>query len=509
MIHKGILDGYRDEVAGTLRELVSFKSVQAEPAEGKPFGEEIHRAYMFMLALAGRDGFDTFDAEGYGGHIEWPGAVLDDKGEIEAACEETLGIPVHLDVVPAGDGWTHDPWAGEICDGRIYGRGTADNKGAVAAVYYAMKALKEAGYIPSRNVRLILGLDEESGWDGLDRYFEQAPPPDLGFAPDSDFPIINGEMGMMVFEIAKKFEPGYESGLSLRSVTGGNAPNMVPDRCRAILVYDDGQDSGKGKKSAKKKAALAEKEAAKRTKAFGLVREAVAGFRGRTGAKLSCKGVGNALEVSAQGVSAHGATPEKGLNAISVLMEFLCALPLANESVRDFVDFYYTAIGHETDGKSLGIAMRDGLSGPLIVNAGMIDLGREAAVLTVNVRYPVSKKEEDVYDALRPALDKNGLGVVKVSGIAPLYYAPDEPFIKTLMEVYQGITGDTESHPIVIGGGTYARAIPHAVAFGPRFPGEEEVMHQKDEYISLDSLMKAAHIYADAILRLTDKDFSL
>jgi succinyl-diaminopimelate desuccinylase len=194
------------------------------------------------------------------------------------------------------------------------------------------------------------------------------------------------------------------------------------------------------------------------------------------------------------------------LNAISVLLDFISTLPLANESAREFVDFYRTSIGFETDGKSLGIAMEDSLSGKLIVNPGMLDLDREAAVLTMNIRYPVSKKEEDVYDALRLVLDDNSLGVVNLTNMAPLYYAPDEPLIKTLMEVYRDNTGDKEGKPIVTGGGTYARHIPNAVAFGPRFPGEEEVMHQKDEYISLDSLMKAAHIYADAIYRLTLQD---
>ncbi|MDR3364383.1 MAG: Sapep family Mn(2+)-dependent dipeptidase [Clostridiales Family XIII bacterium] len=505
MNYKEILDSYRDEVVGTLRELVSFQSVKAAPAGAWPFGEEVQKAYAYMLAKAERDGFDTFNADNYGGHIEWPGAETDERGEIIAAADETLGIPVHLDVVPLGDGWTHDPWGGEDAGEIIYGRGTTDNKGAAACVYYAMKVLKEAGYVPAKNIRLILGLDEETGWSGMDKYLEQASPPDFGFSPDADFPVINGEMGMMVFEIAKKLEPGRESGLFLRSMAGGSAPNMVPDNCRAILVYEDGLSGkgGKSKKSAKR--AAQGKDAAARDKVFASVKEAVSDFRGRTGAKISCKGVGSALEVSVHGVSAHGSRPEKGVNAITALMDFLGGIGLANESARDFVDFYNTQIGYETDGKSLGIAMGDGPSGPLIVNTGMIGLSREAAILTVNVRYPVSKKEEDVYDALRPAIDSNGLGVVKISGMAPLYYAPDEPFVGTLLAVYRENTGDTESLPVVMGGGTYARAIPRAVAFGPRFPDDEEVMHQKDEFVSIPSLMKAAHIYADAICRLTQR----
>jgi succinyl-diaminopimelate desuccinylase len=319
--------------------------------------------------------------------------------------------------------------------------------------------------------------------------------------------VIYAEKGILVFEIAKKLEKNHEPGLCLRSVEGGSAPNMVPDKCRAILVYEDGAGSGKPSdtRDKTKKIKTGGKETRKeielRSRAFEHVKEAAKAFSDSLKA-ITCKGAGNALEITSKGISAHGSTPEKGLNAISVMIEFLSGLPLVNESVRDFVDFYHTHIGYETDGKNLGIAMEDGISGSLIVNAGTIKINSEAVVCTINVRYPVSKNESDVYGALRPALDENGLGVVKINALAPLYHHPDEPLIKTLLDVYRENTGDEENLPIVTGGGTYARSIPNAVAFGPRFPDEEDVMHQKDEYISIDSFMKAAHIYADAIYRL-------
>ena len=509
MNSKEILDSYRDEACGMLRRLVSFKSVLSEPREGKPFGEEIHRAYMYMLSKAKEDGFEVFDAGGYGGHIELPGAITDDRGEIISAADETLGIAVHLDVVPAGAGWTHDPWDSEISDGKIFGRGTADNKGPAVMVYFAMKALRDEGYLPAKNVRLLIGLDEETGCTGMDKYFEQAQAPDFGFAPDMEFPVIFAEKGILTFEIAKKLEQGHETGLCLRSVEGGSAPNMVPDRCRAIIVYEEGPAGGKaaGKYGKGKKSKGAEKGTAKeevlRGKAFEHVKEAAKVFRGAGCAKVTCKGAGNALEITVSGKSAHGSTPEKGLNAISIMMEFLSTLPLVNESARDFVDFYHTHIGYELDGDSLGIAMEDSVSGTLVVNPGMIAMNKEAAVLTVNLRYPISKKDSDVYGALRPVLDKNGLGVVKLMVLHPLYLGPDEPLVKTLIDVYRENTGDMDSKPVVTGGGTYARSFPNAVAYGPKFPGEDDVVHQKDEYISLDNMMKAAHIYMDAICRLT------
>ena len=468
-MYKEKIDFYRDEVVATLRELVSFESVQGKATPECPFGKGVADAFDYMLKRAEADGFDVVNVDNYGGHIEW-------RGEDTT---ETLGIPVHLDVVPAGDGWSVEPFGGEIIDGKIYGRGTTDNKGAVCATYYAMRALKESGFSPKKNIRLILGLDEETGWIGMEKYLEQIAPPDSGFSPDADFPVINGEMGMMIFEMAKKLDNSKIKGLQLRNIEGGNAPNMVPDFARAVVFEEN-------------------------AKSYEKLKSSIEDFRKRTGRQLYGKGRGKAFEISVKGVSAHGAHPELGLNAISILMEFLSELNFANDSVRDYIDFYRHYLDYEIDGKSLGIAMKDSVSGNLICNVGMVSMNKDAAILTINVRYPVTKNEEDVYSALRPLIDKHSFGIVKIKGIDPLYFAPETPFIETLMSVYKENTGELDAKPIVIGGATYARAIPNAVAFGPRFPNEEDCMHQKDEFVSIDSLMKATHIFADAIYKLTE-----
>jgi len=284
---------------------------------------------------------------------------------------------------------------------------------------------------------------------------------------------------------------------------------MVPDFARAILVSEepgegDRKAGGRGKRrSGKPKAgAASEQESAK---AFASVRDAAAEFVQQTGHEVTCRRRGKAIELTARGVSAHGAHPEDGRNAISILMALLAALPLAEDGAREFIEFYHRHIGFETDGGSLGIAMEDALSGRLIVNAGMLTLGRDAAILTLNVRVPVSRSEEDVFDALRPLIDRHGMGVVRVSGMAPLYFDQAHPLVAVLMQAYRDETGDDVTEPLIIGGGTYARAIPSAVAFGPMFPGEADVMHQRDESVDLDNLMRAARIYANAIARLAGK----
>jgi succinyl-diaminopimelate desuccinylase len=475
--YRALLEGRLDEMVSLLRSLILIPTVKGTAKEEMPFGADIDRAYELMLQTADLDGFDTFDADRWGGHIEMPGFELDQTGEIIATADETLGIPVHLDVVPPGDGWVHEPFGGQIEDGKIYGRGTTDNKGAVVAVYAAMKALKDSGFIPRKNVRLILGLDEETGWIGMNRYLDAASVPDFGFAPDASFPAVNGEMGILHFELAKKLSKSGEKGIQLRSIGGGNAPNMVPDRARAVVL----DDAGKG---------------------YDALKLHLAEYRDRTGYKINGKGVGKAFEITVKGISAHGAHPELGLNAISVLMDFLSELGIASESVREFIDFYNEHIGFELDGERMGIGFEDAPSGKLVFNAGMIGMDAEAVILSINVRYPVTMTEAQVYDAMLPLIHQYDLGIVKNQAIAPLYFPVDDPLIETLISIYSENTGDMTHAPITFGGGTFARILPKGVAFGPSFPGDPDLMHQAEECLELDKLMLSARIYADAIYRL-------
>lgn len=458
-----------DEMITTLQELVRINSEIATPQKDKPFGKGVDDAFLYMLKKGEADGFLTTNVDHYGGHIDMPAA--------NAASSETMGILAHLDVVPAGDGWDYDPYGGQIEDGKIYGRGTSDDKGPTIAAYFAMRAIKDARITLNKNVRLILGLDEESGWQGMDYYLSKIPKPaDFGFTPDGDFPVVNGEKGILNFDIAKKFTKAVGKGIELRSFNGGNAPNMVPDYARLVLRSDDPLVYEELKLKAKKS------------------RE--------NGVLIKTKGVGKSFEITAHGVSAHGATPEKGINAISLLMDFVKDIEFSNESVNEFIDFYNNEIAFQLDGENLGIGFSDEISGKTVVNVGVIELDTKSARLAVNLRYPVSFDEEIIYDAMGEILMKYNIGVVKKMSRDPIYIDEDDKLIKTMIDVYRKNTGDKEAKPLVMGGGTYARVLDNFVAFGALFPGEEELFHQRNEYISIDSLKKATLIYAETIYEL-------
>ena len=194
---------------------------------------------------------------------------------------------------------------------------------------------------------------------------------------------------------------------------------------------------------------------------------------------------------------------------ISVMMDFLGRLTFVNEDQNDFIEFYNKYIGFCLKGENLGIDFRDDISGNLVFNVGMAEIDGEMGSLTINIRYPVSGSAQQVYDAMEPVLSDYNIGLVKAEDKEPIYIDADSPIVKTLMSVYRENTGDEKSQPLVIGGGTYARATPGVIAFGALFPGDEDLMHQKDECISLERLDLMTKIYTEAIYKLASEDYNI
>jgi len=384
-----------------------------------------------------------------------------------------------LDIVPEGSGWSHDPYGGDIADGKIYGRGTIDDKGPAAAAIYALKAVVDSGVKFNRRVRIIIGCDEESGrWGCMKHYFKHAEAPMCGFSPDADFPIINSEMGILIFNLEKEFEPNGDSccgGLRIKRIQGGNKVNMVPDYCECELeMKKDFTDR---------------------------VIKTVEYMKNEQNKKLELEIRDDKCIIKSYGVSAHGAIPGKGVNAISQLISCICKLPLCVSEQTEYVNFLNSSIGMETDGKSFGVAMSDEISGNLVFNLGTIDMNEKKGSVGINIRYPVTKTGKEVYDIIRRKSSEAGIKVIEDNGQDPLYVPADNFMIKILQKVYENVTGQ-KADLISIGGGTYARAIKNAVAFGPLFPGKEETAHQKDEYIEVDDLMKCTKMFAEAIYEL-------
>ncbi|HNR05259.1 MAG TPA: dipeptidase PepV [Bacillota bacterium] len=462
-----IVESMKDDIIKAAQELVRIRSIEGNPEPGAPFGKEVRICLDRSLDICSKLGFKTENFDGFAGHAEY--------GE----GDEIVGILVHVDIVPEGSGWSQNPYGGDVVNDKIYGRGTIDDKGPAAAAIYALKAVADSGVKFNRRVRIIIGCDEESGrWGCMKHYFKYAEAPMCGFSPDADFPIINSEMGILIFNLEKEFEPNEDSrcgGLRIKRIQGGNRVNMVPDYCECELeMKKDFTDR---------------------------VIKTVEYMKNEQNMKLEMEIRDDKCIINSYGISAHGATPGKGVNAISQLISCICKLPLCVSEQTEYVNFLNSSIGMEIDGKSFGVAMNDEVSGNLVFNLGTIDMSDKKGSVGINIRYPVTKTGKEVYDIIRRKSSEAGIKVIEGNGQDPLYVPADNFMIKILQKVYENVTGQ-KADLISIGGGTYARAIKNAVAFGPLFPGKEETAHQKDEYIEVDDLMKCTKMFAEAIYEL-------
>ena len=214
-LQEKVLD-YKDEVVKHIQGSVQIKSVLETAKEGMPFGEGPTKALNYFVDLGKELGFNVINYDNYAATIEF--------GE----GEEVLGILGHVDVVPEGEGWEHPPYSGAIVDGKIYGRGTLDDKGPSVISLFAMKAIMDSGIKLNKKVRMILGANEESGSKCMDYYFNtlKMPQPTLAFTPDSTFPVTFAEKGIIHLKLKNKY-----STLKNLSLMGGNAFNSVPERC--------------------------------------------------------------------------------------------------------------------------------------------------------------------------------------------------------------------------------------------------------------------------------------
>jgi succinyl-diaminopimelate desuccinylase len=315
-----------------------------------------------------------------------------------------------------------------------------------------------------------LGTNEESGMASLDYYFKKEKMPELAFSPDATFPAIHAEKGILDLKFSAKLKEDNKNGLKLEKLKGGNAANMVPDYAEAVLS---------GIEKEKLKNILSEID--------------------YDDADLKLEQTGNKLKLLYSGISAHGSMPEDGKNAISYLINILAELPFAKGKAKEFLSFYRDKIGIEYDGASIGCKDQDDVPTVLTFNTGVIKGDQNKIEFIVNIRYPVKSNAEKVVSDIRNNIENELVNVEILNDAKPLYIAKDDPFIQKLMSAYQEFTGD-KSEPIAIGGGTYARMVDKGVAFGPLFPGQAELAHQKDEFINIDNLVKSAAIYAKAII---------
>ena len=431
------------EMINSICESVRIPSVIGESIDGCPFGKDINDSLEHTLNLCKSLGFKTYrDKEGYYGYAE--------IGE----GEELVGVLGHLDVVPAGDeaAWNVKPFGGEIIDGKLYGRGTQDDKGPVIAAIYGLKSLLDLGIKLNKRVRFIFGTDEETLWRDMAKYNENNEEiPSYGFTPDSVFPCVNAEKGLL--QAILKSEKG--SPVTLKA---GEAFNAVPSKAiyNSIKLEDVKNELDK------------------------------LGFEYKEE---------NGITVI--GKSVHSQASDKGINPISRLCIAFKNLGISSNAI----DFIANVIGEDANANNI-LANCEDVSGKLTFNIGKIDLNEKEEKIYIDVRIPVTVKKEELVNNLIEKSKEFGLDYEEYDWTNPIYIEKDHFLVKTLRKVYEEETG-LDSTPLSSGGATYARAIKNCVAFGAIFPYGLKTEHQPNEYVVVDHMVKATEIYALALYELT------
>ena len=457
---KSWLAEHEEEFLQDLKKLIAIDSVRGEEKPGAPFGEGPKKALEEAIALCEGYGFSVKNMENYVG-----------TADLDAALPRSLDILAHLDVVPAGEGWEiTEPFKPLEKDGILYGRGVSDDKGPMLAGLYAMRAVKELGYPLKKGVRLIMGTNEETGSADLDYYYKREEAGEMSFTPDAEFPIINGEKGNITEYL--HFAGENRGAARLHSFTGGLRENMVPESATAVLS--------------------------------GQVPELIDmldKFAKEHDLRFTYEELANGqISVTIIGKSAHGASPQSGINGATYLAKFLTQFDFEGPA-KDYLDVAGNILLNDHDGTNLNIAYVDEKMGSLSMNAGVFRFDEKSTdnTIALNIRYPKGTSPEEIQTVLAQ------LPVTKVTlsehGHTPHYVPMEDPLVQTLLSVYEKQTG-LKGHEQVIGGGTFGRLLKRGVAYGAMFPDYIDTMHQANEFIDVEDLFRAAAIYAEAIYEL-------
>lgn len=410
--------------------------------------EETKRALAVLIEIATEMGLSAR------GVLDGTVGVIEVGGE-EA---ETIGILTHVDVVPAGDlaKWDTDPFQMVRKDDVLYGRGVLDDKGPVISCLYAMKYLKECGKPLHKKVQMVVGTQEEVVWTDMEKYVKEFPLPDYGFTPDGEFPICNVEKGDGYFIYHFPKVDGEDRCANyIKSIDAGLAENAIPDKCTVVVVRDGVEET--------------------------LVFE---------------------------GKAAHSSTPDQGDNAILHACRHLTdayfdglqgsgALEAAKMIAARFDDVDCSQIGLKSENQYLnGEFIHKN-----IVMPTLLETMEDEVKLMVNIRSAFGVSDEDVLNAFAAACDGFNCSLEIKEYQEPIYLSRDSKFLQTLTAAYEKYS-DFEGGFTIEYGGTYAKAIPNVVNWGPVFPGQFYSGHEANESLALEDLVQFSKIYTEALEQL-------
>ena len=459
------ISAHKAEFIAEIQALARFPSVShpEEAEKNAPFGAACRAALDHMLSRGRAYGFDTEDLQGYAGVIS-----MGDR-------KNAIGLIAHLDVVPVGDGWIYPPFGATYLPEHdaLIGRGVDDNKGSAVMALFVMRMLREWGAPLRHGIALYCGTSEENGMHDMLFLRKMGHAfPSLSLVPDAGFPVNYGQKGSLNGFIQAPAEG------NLLSFDAGSAHNVIPDT--AVCVISAAEED---------------------------VRAALErlphGLSGRITAEKTPEGT----RLTAAGQSGHAARPDGSVNAIALLCAALAASGLLTGPAANAVAGLHT-LTQDNHGSSEGVYCEDEISGPLTLAYTMARLQNGALRVGFDCRYPISCPGEQLRASLIRAWSSLGYAPDTLSLSDPYYIPKESPAVTALQEVYRTLTGSDEP-PYTMGGGTYSKAVPNAISFGPGVKGPSRVAsflpeghggaHGRDEALPMEKVYNCARIYAAAL----------
>ncbi len=444
------LQSRQDEMLEVLRSLVKIPSAYQKPEPDMPFGPDCAKALHTMLDVCEKNGLSVQNFNNCIGTASW--------GD-----NPRVGILCHLDVVPADNDWDTDPFDCTIQDGKIFGRGTIDDKGPAVSALYGLLAVIHSGAKPKGGVQLIFGTDEECGSRDLEPYLKEHTVPPIIFTPDANYPLINIEKGILRILFSKK----VDSCSHILSFHGGDTINAIPACASALVV------------------GITEKELQK--------------IPAPVGCSLEVQKQENGLLLTMHGKTAHASLPENGQNPITALLDVLAKSSLPGEDM-EAIRLASALFAHgEHGGKQIDIACEEKRSGRLTAALTVFDKTPEGFLGGIDIRFPLGRTAFDLFHRARIRFEADGWEARMGDYYTETHEAPeDSELVQKLLQAYEETTGH-KGKCLSSGGGTYAHEFENAVAFGPAFLDTDYHLHSANEFIPIDEFFQNARIIARAI----------
>ncbi|HEX7865600.1 MAG TPA: dipeptidase [Variovorax sp.] len=467
---------------GTMVEIPTVRNVQVPPHESTPiveFGQLVEKmARDFGLAYRNVDN-RIFEVS------------LKGKGA------EEFGILTHSDVVPAvlsewvlDDGTRLDPFKMTRVGDFLYGRGTIDDKGSIAAVLYAMKTVKESGLPIDRSIRLMIETTEETGGDAMQYYRTKTQLPAYNIVLDSKYPAVVAEKGSGALKVLFPAEASDAASTAITAMAGAASANAISQTATATLKGGD------------LAAALTKLEAAK--PAF------LQKYEGQGGKfAIDIARGADSIELKVTGVSAHGSRPEEGVNPLPRLALFLqeSGVPLAANHYLKAVKYIDALYGTGYLGEKMGLGYADDFMGPLTFSPNLVRMGSDGRLeVTVNARMPRGRTPEElkaqVTEKINAWASANSVKL-EVAYEQGNWMArdPKGAWLSTLLNIYGDTTG-LEAKPVPTAGSTTAKLMPNAINFGPAMPGKKYTAHNAKEYKEVPDLDADMQMFTEMLVRI-------